>query len=536
MINVGDQVCIRSVNLSVVNKIESTIWVNCEVCSKDTELFPSPIKTSERSLFMEKLPCRCSKSYRLNKEQYLILINRKLHERNYELISLPEGNLKSHTKITLLCKEDGNKWDTPITALLSDVGCMVCSVRRIANINRISDEDNCKRFLATGKFLEGTSFVKNTIKTNHRWEYNYYDMFCPRCSTDEFVENGLCSGVFTGSISSFKNGKIPCRCSKSYRWGQGQREYQLTKLLSADGHKFIGFDDNGYTGCECKPIWVCKNGHYCDTSSISNLLKCARCKHCASYGSPRRPSQEYLDDAISSGTLRQGTKIIDEFDRGYVRFISYHCPVCSIDEYVSEGLCSGKFDISLPSLLRGSKACRCSKGYKYTKDQMRLRVTKILNTMNATLVSIDFTGEFERRKVTAESGGVEKVLNLNAMLGGAYSEAFFLEDTFRNIYISIWELDKMLAIKVGITKLDPSTRIWKQGSQTMFTLKETFVFRMVERCLAEQIEKDLKSMYGGSYLSKADFPDGYTETYSPQLLEEILKFIKNTTSVQFIVE
>ena len=88
----------------------------------------------------------------------------------------------------------------------------------------------------------------------------YWEYTCPVCSSDEYVQNGLCSGVFTSTSSSLCRGSKGCRCGGNYYWTKEQREYQIQKICKKEGFIFIGWVD-GYKNADSKIVWMCNNGH-----------------------------------------------------------------------------------------------------------------------------------------------------------------------------------------------------------------------------------------------------------------------------------
>ena len=94
-----------------------------------------------------------------------------------------------------------------------------------------------EKFMSTGAFHKGTKFWRSERLSSKgakiHWNYS-----CPVCSCDEYVENGLCSGVFESTSSSLQKGHMPCRCSSRYKWSREQREYAIHNLLTQRALKY----------------------------------------------------------------------------------------------------------------------------------------------------------------------------------------------------------------------------------------------------------------------------------------------------------
>lgn len=145
------------------------------------------------------------------------------------------------TKLKLFCPLHGEWNSASINGFLTGNGCPEC--RRVAFDERIRvpDATHLAEFMSTGKFKKGTTFKRNTSKVDAKGCKSYWDYTCPVCSNDEYVKEGLCSGVFIARTSDLKRGKRPCRCTKSYRYTKEQWEYRITKECESRGYVFIGW-------------------------------------------------------------------------------------------------------------------------------------------------------------------------------------------------------------------------------------------------------------------------------------------------------
>jgi len=515
-----------------VEKGSSTVYTRCSVCSEDTELFPELIKSYKYSLSKGGVSCGCSKNTKWDQRQYRIKVDRQTILKGYKVVGLMGHHVTENTKIKLECLHDGNIWSPRVGAVLSGVGCKKCAIADSKRVLTISDNEYSKGFMGTGKFLEGCTFERNTTRVDHKGANSYMDMFCPVCSVDIYVENGLCSGVFTGLISSYKKGVTPCRCSKSYRWNSAQREYQLTKELCKRGHTFLGFNKEGYIGSQSKPFWICSNGHIINNTSVVNILnKGIDCKFCSQRGAQRVPAGVVVEKAISNGWLPKGSYLISEFDKGYVRYLKYFCGRCAVDEFTQNGVCDGVFCTSVTALNTGTLPCRCSLAPKYTKDQMLFRVSTKLKILGVTLVGIQEGVLYKDTDVYVECGNKTWTINLNTLMCNGYTKNYFTGKC--SVYVVLWEMDGMFLLKVGLTQTTLQYRVYSQALVTNFTPLNGYLFEDVAHSTGRSVELALKSLYGGRYVKKVEFVDGYTETYCPVLLEDILIYIRKETGTYY---
>jgi len=242
----------------------------CSVCSKDKELFPyGSIVSSKGNLTNGKLPCGCAKNHCYDERQYKVLIKRECNKRGYIFHGWFGKYNKGRTKLDLENTETCNRWcSCTLSAFLYGRGDPQAAklVRKISTT--LPTEKHIQDFYKVG-FTEdykfwGSDRVDKSKRKNH-W---YYE--CPVCSNDEYVQAGLCSGVFEGHVSNLKVGKKSCRCSDKYHWTQEQREYQINKICKEEGLTFLGLVDD-YKNAFSSFNWVCKEGHD-NVATINNFL------------------------------------------------------------------------------------------------------------------------------------------------------------------------------------------------------------------------------------------------------------------------
>lgn len=179
-----------------------------------------------------------------------------------------KGNM---TKLHLVCPVHGEWSSTTIGSFISGRGCSSCGRVTTTQSSILPNEVHIAQFLASGKFKEGTTFVRRVCGL---WEYT-----CPVCSNDEYVHAGVCDGVFTSRTHGLKNGKLTCRCSKTYRYTKTQWEYRLGKECASRGYAFKSWKDNRYKS-NAVFIYVCpKHG---EQSVFANHFLCGNgCPECA---------------------------------------------------------------------------------------------------------------------------------------------------------------------------------------------------------------------------------------------------------------
>jgi hypothetical protein len=274
--------------------------LECSVCSKDKELWPyGSINASVHALNSGTVPCGCSKSTRWTEDQYSTLIRRSCEEKDLKFLGFVGEFKGKYTKLKLLCNKCGREWDTSVTANLlnSNAGCRSCNFR---NSSMLSDEDATNKILGTGKFKEGSIFKRDLSKVDGEGHSSIFEMYCPVCSEDEFVQAGVCDGKFTSSYNNLISGWVPCRCSKTHLWDTPTRTHQLSETCNNIGGNFLKWvDPKGYTSSKySRFLWKCEKGHKRD-SSVDTFLRKPVCGVCSQgsgngYYEHRKEEKDYL--------------------------------------------------------------------------------------------------------------------------------------------------------------------------------------------------------------------------------------------------
>lgn len=267
----------------------------CHICKLDKELFgEGKFITRYFHLQTGHYKCGCSKGCRYSKEQAIILIERKCVNRGMQFVEFCGEYEGRKSKIRLKCLKDQILFDVPISSVsTSEHICPECAQRARNESRRVDEAVIIERFMSTGKFHEETVF--------ERKEDRYWKVFCPICSVDKYVVNGLCDGVFYAHESNLTAGKHPCRCAHNVRWTKAQREFQITEaLLKQQQYKFVGWVD-GKVDIKSKITINCKDHGNWDISINKFLNQSQRCSGCRKTGySKNKVGSLYILNITSS--------------------------------------------------------------------------------------------------------------------------------------------------------------------------------------------------------------------------------------------
>lgn len=261
--------------------------VTCHVCKQDSELHGQAVyQMAKGDILAGVHPCGCSKLPKWTVQQYLVRIKRRCAELDYTLISSPE-ELQHDTYLTLRCNGCEYEWGTcTLSRFLSGSGCLECKRKKISVARTKSDDEITLKFKENGQYPNVEKFWRSS-RVNSRGYCNYWKYRCKICSKDEYVQAGLCTGVFESGHSHLLRGKVSCRCSTNFSWTKQQREYQIKKILSkSELHEFVGWvseykNNTSRLTCYCK-----EHGHW--ETAVCYVVDMQRaCPDCAKFGYKR---------------------------------------------------------------------------------------------------------------------------------------------------------------------------------------------------------------------------------------------------------
>lgn len=270
--------------------------LECSLCSKDSELWPYGSITSTKSdLNRGRTPCGCSKAVKWSEDQYKTKVKRYCCERGFEFLGWSGVYKNNLTKVVIKETVSGDIWDSsPIKTLLT---------KRTGNPKRRGENAAAVRKTDLQALLESAindriipkgSLLRESDLVDSRGYHVYLEFYCPTCAQDEYTKAGISDGWFSCLIKSIKQGSLPCRCSKSYRFSKLERELAIKHICNIEGFKFLGWE-NDYINGYSKFNWVCECCGL-NTTSVYNFIHHNRCcKWCSESGfHVSKPATLYL--------------------------------------------------------------------------------------------------------------------------------------------------------------------------------------------------------------------------------------------------
>lgn len=342
-----------------------------------------------------------------------------------------------------------------------------------------------------------------------------YIVECTECKKDNEL-NG--DAIYSTSKDKLNRGQIPCGCSKSVRWTQNQYILLVKRECEKRSITLRGFSGE-FKAEKCQIVFECKIHGLWESSNIYRFLKGSGCPGCERENKvkKRKLDSNIVGRILSTGNFHQDTKF---YRLGSPNgFCNYICVLCSGDEFVKEGLCSGVFQTTL----KGDRiSCRCSKSYRYTKEQWEYRLKKFCRDKGYKFLSLSDRKKGRLRlRYSCDIHGEQSASVQNFISSGRGCPGCAGQNQ-RQCYINlVKDGDLPVALKFGIAN-DSVFRLKGQNSRNLFQMQQIAAYELtsVESCKAAEraclVELDC------GILSSRELKDGYTETTSIQNLEEII--------------
>ncbi|AUR84838.1 hypothetical protein NVP1063O_171 [Vibrio phage 1.063.O._10N.261.45.C7] len=208
-----------------------------------------------------------------------------------------------------------------------------------------------------------------------------YPIVCSICHSDF----DLFPKEVYSNLGNLRKGHDPCGCAAITRWTEDQNKVRVERECKIRKYNFLGFSGE-YSGSSTKLKLECVDyGHVWESTTLHKFINgkrgCPKCKAVKVSTANSKPQEHFTEIFDTSGKFLEGTRFTKNTYKtnnlGYCNYWDVCCPVCSYDEYVLKGLCTGVFTTTYSSLKAGSKPCRCSFKYSWTKDQREYQILNI---------------------------------------------------------------------------------------------------------------------------------------------------------------
>lgn len=238
---------------------------------------------------------------------------------------------------------------------------------------------------------------ENQLEIRNKLDARCYEIHCTVCSLDHELHGTACYKLSSGDINK---GIIPCGCSINPRWKPWQKEILIKREVSKHGKVALPRNQNDFRKVNLVCLLHGKEfkSNYYNIRKGKNLC----CKDCLFEMKREALTPDLYKCTDTLQDVQPNLQIVGkDFDR---KGMVVMCDICSEDQLVQDGLCSGLFTKSFSSMKRGEKPCRCQKQYSYTVPQ---RVRLIEYVLEDSGLDYEFVQAYKR----LESHGEEKYLS-----------------------------------------------------------------------------------------------------------------------------
>lgn len=316
---------------------------------------------------------------------------------------------------------------------------------------------------------------------------------------------------------------------KAKTWEEYKAECEA---IAKEGITVLGFVEP-WVGWQTKLICNCEKHGEWGTTNISDFKQGKSCPKCGYQAAAEFLKAKNLkDDSIhiehfmKTGAFKEGTKFWRS-DRktkaGATAYWNYTCPVCSNDEYVKAGVCTGVFESSTSGLKKGESACRCSQSYRYTKEQWEYRLKKQCKKRGYKFIgwSNEKFGSMFKFKYFCKAHGIQEMTALYFLKGQgcAHCAGFNQKQAYINL---VQDSDIDVCLKFGIA-IDSAERLKGQNRNNKMQMKNLIVYEFPDSLSCKRAESEIKARFKCRYLKKRDLTDGHTETLPLNMFDDIVK-------------
>lgn len=231
--------------------------------------------TTRPAFLRGDVSCGCSGGYNWNESQNICRVTRVAAAAGYDFRGWVGSYAAGSTYLKLYNPVTRNYWETTTLNKFVNAGRRdpTTSVTRVATLNRATDESHIAKF--PDRYTE---YKRNNTKCNSKGYLDFWDYFCPSCSSDIYVHLGLCDGVFTSSTCSLKGGVTNCRCGVNFSWTLQQQLYRVSIGMEGCGGVLLAYPLS-YKSVHDKFDWVCGEGHD-NRVSFDSFIRGSRCRTC----------------------------------------------------------------------------------------------------------------------------------------------------------------------------------------------------------------------------------------------------------------
>jgi len=351
----------------------------------------------------------------------------------------------------------------------------------------------------------GTNGVKGS--------YKRFYIKCLDCAKDEELYG---DAVFKVSIRPLRSGKS-CYCYNKLKPDSRIYLVKIKRKCEEIGYKYRGFKGDKLLSSS-KLKLTCDKGHEYETTSVSKFLSSdRRCPICAG----NYPRDYTPDKVLELLRKARGYKYeytdLENVKNNRTKFTA----VCKLHGEFKTDLyhhAVRKQDCPHPD-------CRFKKISEVKASTTEEFVSKAKNVhgdkYDYTYTTYDRA--FKDVDIFCKSCGntftqkpSDHLAGCGCNLCGNHQKQLYL--------FVVYDNELPVAVKVG-KAVDYKNRLRRQTQKSCFDIKPKMLWKTDHHYITKQAEAEVKSTFNGSFLSEREYPDGYTETFSTEDMEQIISML-----------
>ena len=326
-----------------------------------------------------------------------------------------------------------------------------------------------------------------------------------------------CNSLCWAPKRTIKLGMRFCKCTNSYVLTEDEAVVDIRILCKNRNFIFNKFDGK-YKGNKTKLNLTCiKHNHTWSTTTYGNLKKGVGCYYCGLES--QTLARTYTDDVMIS-RFNSTNMFCATFKKLHKDRWEVHCNICNCI-YQSDAY----------HLQEGKRGCKCSGQYKRSEEEFIKDINYRLKSIKSSLIYHSFIKDTD--KLTVNSKVILKCEQCGELhertINQVVSKGSLCKCSTSTNYAYISNINDpdtniVLGLKYGIESRY-SSRVSKQNKESPFKVERLVTYRFENANAPYKAETHLKEYFKYGYLSKRDFPDGFTETVPATYYN--IEFIKN---------
>lgn len=350
--------------------------------------------------------------------------------------------------------------------------------------------------------------------TSEKGPYRRFFVKCSTCASDPELYG---EGVFCISIRPLRTGKS-CYCfTGGLKPTSDMYSIKVKRLCKELNYKFLGFEGDSLKS-STKLHLMCDKGHEYKSTSVSKFLSCGRrCPLCA--GNSRR---NYTPDKVLSLLReRRGNKY---------EYKDLHKVTNNRDKFIAVCPKHGDFKTDLYHHTIRKQDCPHPECCFKKISEVRASTTQdfINKSRDVHGDKYDYSmTEYERCfkdvRIGCKACGNIFTQVANDHLQGNGCNLCNLHQ--KQLYIFLIKDNGIpVSFKVG-SAVDYKKRLRRQSLESCFDIEPLFIWYTQHQYTTRLAENHIKTDFKGSFLSKREYSDGYSETFNLQCLDAVIKIL-----------